>query len=76
MIRAFNDTAAKKGFVFKVGMHSGAEAMTLDGIRKIEIPQAKEWVDEPYTYWLASETKDGKDASFMGWVYAEFHEIF
>ena len=72
MIRAFNDTAAKKGFVFKVGMHSGAEAMTLEGVRKIYIPQARKWVEEPFTYWLASETKENGNASFMGWVYAEF----
>jgi len=74
MIRAFNDTVAKKGFVFKVGMHSGAEAMTLEGVRSIKIPQAKppRWVDEPFTYWLASETKEGKNASFMGWIYGEF----
>lgn len=72
MIRAFNDTVAKKGFVFKVGMHSGAEAMTLEGVRQIYIPQARRWVEEPFTYWLASETKENGSASFMGWVYAEF----
>jgi len=76
MVRAYNDVAAKKGFAFKIGMHSGAEALTLEGIRSIKIPQARppKWVDEPYTYWLASEAKEGKNASFMGWVYAEFLE--
>jgi len=43
MVKAYNQTIAKKGFVFKVGQHSGAEAMALDG----------------------------KNASFMGWIYAE-----
>jgi CRISPR-associated protein Csm5 len=74
MIKAYNQAMAKKGFVFKVGQHSGAEAMTLEGVREIKIPQAKppKFVQEPYTYWLASEEKHGKNGSFMGWVYAEF----
>lgn len=74
MVKAYNQTVAKKGFVFKVGQHSGAEAMTLEEIREIKIPQARppRYVKEPHTYWLASEEKSGKNASFMGWIYAEF----
>ena len=74
MVKAYNKAVEKKGFIFKVGQHSGAEAMTLEGLREIKIPQAKpvKYVKEPHTYWLASEEKNGKNASFMGWVYAEF----
>jgi len=73
-MEAYSQVVAKKGFIFKVGQHSGAEAMTLEGLRKIKIPQAKpaKYVKEPHTYWLVSEEKDGQNASFMGWVYAEF----
>ena len=74
MVKAYNKAVAKKGFIFKVGQHSGAEAMTLEGLREIKIPQAKpaKYVKEPHTYWLASEEKSGKNAEFMGWIYAEF----
>ena len=62
MVKAYNQAVAKKGFIFKVGKHNDAEAMTLEGLREIKIPQARpaKYVKEPHTYWLASEEKNGK----------------
>ncbi len=69
---------SKKGFLLRVGRHSGAESMSIDNHRKIYIPQMKNkqphemFVDAPFTYWLASEVKEVKGTTFIGWVYCEF----
>ncbi len=74
---------AGKGFLARIGRHSGAVAMTLDGHRQIFIPQMKKdqegnplspdqkYVSSPFTYWLASNVDAVKSAEFIGWFYCE-----
>jgi len=73
-----------KGFLVRVGRHSGAVSMTLDSHRKIQIPQMKKdkdgnnlspkqkHVKEPFTYWLESDHNSVQSTEFIGWVYCEF----
>jgi len=73
-----------KGFLVRVGRHSGAVSMTLDSHRKILISQMKKdkdgkdlslkqkHVNEPFTYWLESDKNSVQSTEFIGWVYCEF----
>lgn len=66
--------AARQGFLLRVGRHSGAESVTLDGVRNIKILGKK---GEPPSYRpnttekrYASLTKDGADGLLpFGWVW-------
>lgn len=74
MVKAYNQTISKKGFIFKVGHYSNAKKITLEDSHKIKILQERipKFVQEPYFYWLTSKEKNIKNASFIGWIYAEF----
>jgi CRISPR-associated protein Csm5 len=73
-----------KGFLIRIGRHSGAVSMTLDKHRQIFIPQMKndkdgeplslkqKYVKAPFTYWLASNINSVRSAEFIGWFYCEF----
>lgn len=67
--------ASGKGMLIKVGQHSGAEALTLEGGRQIKIPQIKHGPnikDQSLTYWItSSESKSLVQAAFFGWVFLE-----
>jgi CRISPR-associated protein Csm5 len=75
-----------RGFLVRVGRHSGAVSMTIDSHRKIFIPQMKKdkdgnnlslkqkHVNEPFTYWLESDNNSVQSTEFIGWVYCEFIE--
>ncbi|QER42721.1 type III-A CRISPR-associated RAMP protein Csm5 [Thermodesulfobacterium sp. TA1] len=69
----------KKAVFIKLGKHSGAEAMTIEGIRKILIKKAggrKEYSTSPTTIWLASERKqDISNAMPFGWAILYFEKI-
>ena len=58
----FKDKLGKTAFLFRVGRHSGAEAVTIEGNRYIKIMQAKgqqpQFLDHATTLWLASETRN------------------
>lgn len=67
---------AGKAFLLRVGRHSGAESVTLEGVRSIKILQGKgqqpKYEPEAKTVWLAANTE--KDRSGMlpfGWVLVE-----
>ncbi len=77
-LKYINNAKNGKGFILRVGQHSGAVSMTLDKHRKIFIPQMKDvnnikdkYVDSPFTYWLASNVDEVKNSEFIGWIYCE-----
>jgi CRISPR-associated protein Csm5 len=60
----FNDKISKdtfnKCFIIRIGHHSGAEAMTINGFRNIKINKGKagnEYKDQATTIWLASDKR-------------------
>ncbi len=63
---------AKTAFLIKIGKHSGAEAVTIKGVRKIPVKlpgNKKEYRDSPTTIWLASPSKrDISKAYPFGWA--------
>ena len=71
--------AANDAFLLRVGRHSGAESVTLNGVRSIKIMQGKgekpSWEEEPKTLWLA--TADQQDQRYLrpfGWLLVEMTE--
>jgi len=74
-----NAIKEKKAILIKIGKHSGAEAMTLDGIRKILIKKSgnrKEYKESSTTIWLASENKNNiSNAMPFGWAILYFEKI-
>ena len=63
-------------FLLRVGRHSGAEALTLNGIRNIRIMQGKGqpagWANKPKTWWLAADESTSKNEMLpFGWVLVE-----
>ncbi|MCF7992148.1 MAG: CRISPR-associated protein Csm5 [Thiohalocapsa sp.] len=73
--------SAGKAFLLRVGFHSGAESMTLNGVRDIRINMGKdpatgktryENMAAPKTIWLAAhEIGDRRDMQPFGWVLVE-----
>ena len=66
---------AGQAFLLRVGRHSGAEALTLDGVRNIMIKgkgKDKTWEAKPKTWWLAADqTSDHQNLLPFGWVLVE-----
>jgi CRISPR-associated protein Csm5 len=66
---------AGKVFLLRVGRHSGAEAMTLEGVRSIKIMKGngeKDYASQPKTIWLAADEPDAKNTlQPFGWVLVE-----
>jgi len=68
--------AEGKGFMLRVGRHSGAESVTVDAPRKIKILGAKgqppAWKDHATTLWLAA-SEPGMDTGMwpFGWVFVQ-----
>jgi len=69
--------SANKAILLRVGRHTSAEGITIEGARSIEIPQRK---DDPSRYgnktattlWLAGETeKAKKNLQPFGWILIE-----
>lgn len=56
----FKDRLGRSAFLIRVGRHSGAEAVTIEGNRDIKIMQGSgappKYLDHATTIWLASET--------------------
>lgn len=70
---------AGKAFLLRVGRHSGAESVTLEGVRSIKILQGKgqqpKYEPEAKTVWLAANTeKDRSDMLPFGWVLVELDD--
>lgn len=65
---------ANRAFLLKLGRHSGAEALTLDGVRAIRIPQHKHLPPQQasFTVWLAADDNSARsDMLPFGWVLVE-----
>ncbi len=65
-----------EAFLLRVGRHSGAESVTLNGVRKIKIMQGKgqnpEYGPTTKTYWLAANDKDQQQNLLpFGWLLVE-----
>ncbi|MDD5462173.1 MAG: RAMP superfamily CRISPR-associated protein [Methylococcales bacterium] len=62
-------------FLLRVGRHSGAEALTLNGVRNIMIKgkgKEKTWEKQPKTWWLAADDVSNKQGLLpFGWVLVE-----
>ena len=68
--------ASRKGFLLRIGRHSGSECVTLDDLRRIYIRQHKKFSDAPYTRWLAATHRnDDKTFRPFGWIFVQpsFH---
>ena len=70
---------SNQAFLLRVGHHSGAESVTLDGVRNIRImtPQGQpdRWEEEATTWWLASARADASSGLLpFGWVLVEMTE--
>ena len=67
---------ADKAMILRIGRHSGAEAVTLNGVRSIRIMQGKgkepKYEPEPRTLWLAADSLDSRsNMTPFGWVLVE-----
>jgi len=74
----FREKLDKTAFIVSIGRHSGAEAVTIDGKRKIKIMQGRynkpAFLDHSTTLWLASETPKPENNSSLipfGWAVIE-----
>ena len=67
-----------RAFLLRVGRHSGAESLTLDGVRKIRIMTGQgqsDFREESTTWWLAAnDTDQTADLQPFGWVLVECTE--
>ena len=67
---------SNRAFLLRVGRHSGAESVTLDGVRNIRIKTPRDQEDrfeeEATTWWLASERIHASSGLLpFGWVLVE-----
>ncbi len=65
-----------RGFLLRVGRHSGAESVTVNAPRSIKIMKGKgqppEYAEEATTLWLAADRKDQMDnLQPFGWVFVQ-----
>jgi len=69
---------SNRTFLLRVGRHSGAESVTLDGVRNIRIMMQQgeaRYEEEATTWWLASERIDASSGLLpFGWVLVEMTE--
>jgi len=68
-----------KAFLLRVGRHSGAESVTLNGVRNIKIMQGRDkqplWEKQAKTVWLAASSQDEqKRLRPFGWLLVEMAE--
>jgi CRISPR-associated protein Csm5 len=67
-----------RAFLLRVGRHSGAESVTLNGLRNIKIMKGKgerpEYLDAAKTVWLASNERQAqRNLLPFGWLLVEPH---
>jgi CRISPR-associated protein Csm5 len=65
----------RHAMLLRVGRHSGAESVTIEGMRKIKIKRRNgyEELDHATTLWLAGEEKHPRNLIPYGWLLVEFH---
>lgn len=68
-----------KAWLMRVGRHSGAEAVTLNGVRRIKIRQGQgrsEDASTPKTWWLAASERDQRaELVPFGWLLVEISAL-
>ena len=76
------DERMRRGEVFllRIGRHSGAESVTLNGVRSIKIMKGKDQqpdhLDAAKTVWLAANDKDQMTGLLpFGWLLVELHPM-
>lgn len=72
--RQFIDSFNKTAFLIRLGRHSGAEAVTIEGNRQIKIIKRPEPLDHATTLWLASDSprpQNNNDLQPFGWAVLE-----
>jgi len=68
---------AEKRYPIRIGRHSGAECVTVEGYRHIRIMQGRrkpKWMDHSTTIWMASDKRKVDSASHpipFGWAFFE-----
>lgn len=64
-------------FFLRVGRHSGAESVTINGVRHIKILEGTpEYQSEAKTLWLAADEKDqSQNLLPFGWLLVEFQSL-
>lgn len=73
-IETFSATDGNDPCLLRLGRHSGAESITIDGYRNIKIMKqkgAKDYADKSTTFWLASNASTGYRKNNLlpfGWV--------
>lgn len=74
----FKSRLGKTAFLLRIGRHSGAEAVTIEGNRNIKIMQGREqspkFLDHSTTLWLASEESNPRNNNGLipfGWAVLE-----
>ena len=73
-----NAIKEKTAFLVRLGRHGGAEAHTLDGVRKIKIKQQNNTfkdADHATTIWLAAEDKKADIGMPFGWAILEMLSV-
>jgi len=75
-ISPFKDGLKQKFFLIRLGKHSGAEAVTIEGVRKIKVKTAEgpKILPSSTTIWLASEERKPSNLSRVksfGWAMIE-----
>lgn len=68
--------ATNRAWLLRVGRHSGAESVTLEGVRDIKIMRGRgekaDWLDHAKTVWLASDERLAKRQLLpFGWLLVE-----
>ncbi len=69
-----------RGFLLRVGRHSGAESMTLPGMRHIKIMKGPgkppETKDHATTWWMGAERDKAQQKGLLpfGWIFVEVRE--
>ena len=71
---------SNRAFLLRMGRHSGAESVTLNGVRSIRImtprDQPNRSEDEATTWWLAADRTDASSGLLpFGWVLVEMTEV-
>lgn len=65
-----------KGFLLRIGRHSGSEAVTVDELRRIYIRQHEKFSDAPFTRWLSAANRNQQDSCRpFGWVFVQTKKI-
>lgn len=65
-----------KGFLLRIGRHSGSEAVTVDELRRIYIRQHEKFSDAPFTRWLSAANRNQQNGYRpFGWIFVQTKKL-